>query len=254
MAVIIAIANHKGGVGKTSSVASISAVLASRGYKTLIVDLDTQANLSRHYMPSLPDRIIYHAIRERKDIPIYKLSSNLDLVPSGLDMAGIELEMTMMMRREYVLQDLIKPIEHQYDFILLDCPPSLGLITMNALTIANVLIVPMLADLMSSYGLDMMDSFCVNMQSLNPGIHINYVFFNSYKGNENISNVVSEDIRKRYGSKVLKQTIRKNVAIAEAPFEYQSVLSYNPSSNGAKDYIALTDEILTRLKSEGYEL
>ena len=97
---IIAVANHKGGVGKTASVASIGAILASRGKKVLLVDLDTQANLTRHFMESIPPRIIYHAIREQSNLPIYPIRNNLDIVPSGLDMAGIDLELQMMFNRE----------------------------------------------------------------------------------------------------------------------------------------------------------
>lgn len=150
---IISIANHKGGVGKTASVATIGAILASKGNKILLVDLDTQANLTRHFFADIPARIVYHAIRERKDLPIYPVRQNLDLVPSGLEMAGIEIEMTNMRRREDVLKDLLEPQKSRYDYIILDCPPSLGLITMNALAASNKLIVPMKPDLMSSYGL-----------------------------------------------------------------------------------------------------
>ena len=151
---IIAVANHKGGVGKTSSVATIGAVLALKGKKILLVDLDTQANLTRHFLSNIPARIIYHAIREQRDLPIYNnIRQNLDIVPSGLDMAGIDLELQMMFNRERVLKTLLDPYANRYDFVLLDCPPALGLITINALTAANKLLVPMKADLMSSYGL-----------------------------------------------------------------------------------------------------
>lgn len=119
---IIAVANHKGGVGKTASVAAIGAILASKKKKVLLVDLDTQANLTRHFMEDIPSRIIYHAIRERKDLPIYQIRENLDIVPSGLDMAGIEIDMTSMRQRENIISNLLEPFRNRYDFILMDCP------------------------------------------------------------------------------------------------------------------------------------
>ncbi len=153
---IIAIANHKGGVGKTASVASIGAVLASRGKKVLMVDLDTQANLTRHFMENIPHELFTTQFVSSSIFPSIQ-SENLDIVPSGLDMAGIDLELQMMFNRERVLKGLLDPFSSIYDYILLDCPPALGLVTINALTAANKLIVPMKADLMSNYGLSMMD-------------------------------------------------------------------------------------------------
>ncbi len=178
---IIAIANHKGGVGKTASAASIGAILASRGKKVLLVDLDTQANLTRHFMESIPPRIIYHAIREQSNLPIYRIITNFVIVPSGLDMAGIDMKRQIRYNRERVVMVILAPFSSIYDYIILDCPPALGLVTINALTAATHLIVPMKADLMSNYGLSMMDQFCVKMQELNPGIHIDYIFFNIYE-------------------------------------------------------------------------
>ncbi len=119
------------GVGKTASVAAVGAILASRGKKVLMVDLDTQANLTRHYLENIPPRIIYHAIREQSNIPIYPIRENLDIVPSGLDMAGIDLELMMMFNRERVLKSLLEPFTNIYDYILLDCPPALGLVTIK---------------------------------------------------------------------------------------------------------------------------
>ena len=244
---IISIANHKGGVGKTASVATIGAILASKGKKILLVDLDTQANLTRHFFADIPARIVYHAIRERKDLPIYPVRQNLDLVPSGLEMAGIEIEMTNMRRREDVLKDLLEPQKSRYDYIILDCPPSLGLITMNALAASNKLIVPMKPDLMSSYGLSMMDVFCAEMQDLNPGIHIDFIFFNVYEKGQTMTDTVEADVREKYGDRVLDTVVRKNNDVAKAAFEYTDVVSAYPSSNGATDFKALVDELLEKM-------
>jgi chromosome partitioning protein len=244
---IIAIANHKGGVGKTASVASIGAIFAARGKKVLLVDLDTQANLTRHFMDTIPPRIIYHAIREQAGLPIYPIRANLDIVPSGLDMAGIDLELQMMFNRERVLKTLLDPYCSIYDYIILDCPPALGLITINALTASTHLIVPMKADLMSNYGLSMMDQFCVKMQVLNPGIHIDYIFFNMYEKGQTMTDAIETDVRTKYGDRVLATTIRKNNDVAKAAFEFTDVVSFNPEANGAKDFQALVTELEIKL-------
>lgn len=245
---IIAIANHKGGVGKTASTASIGAILAARGKKVLVVDLDTQANLTRHFVMTLPSRTIYHAIRDRKNLPIIDVRENLHLVPSSLEMAGIEMELiTIMFNRERVLKNLLDPIKDKYDYILLDCPPALGIITINALTVATHLIVPMKTDLMSNYGLSMMDEFCVKMQEIHPGLQIDFIFFNIYEKGQTITEAIEKNVREKYGDKVLSTVIRKNNDIAKAAFEYMDVVRYNPQANGSKDFQQLVTELESRL-------
>lgn len=244
---IIAVANHKGGVGKTASVASLGAIFATKGKKVLIVDLDTQANLTRHFMESIPPRIIYHAIREHGNLPIYPIRPNLDIVPSGLDMAGIDMELQMMFNRERVLKSLLEPFGTIYDYIILDCPPALGLITINALTAATHLIVPMKADLMSNYGLAMMDQFCAKMQVLNPGIHIDFIFFNLYEKGQTITDAIESDVRSKYNDRVLETVVRKNTDVSKAAFEYTDVVSFNSEANGAKDFINLVNELESKI-------
>lgn len=244
---VIAVANHKGGVGKTSSVASLGAILAAKGRKVLIVDLDTQANLTRHFLESMPPRIIYHAIREQGNLPIYPIRQNLDIVPSGLDMAGIDMELQMMFNRERVLKALLDPFGTIYDYIILDCPPALGLVTINALTAATHLVVPMKADLMSNYGLSMMDQFCAKMQVLNPGIHINFIFFNIYEKGQTVTDTIEADVRSKYGDRVLSTVVRKNNDVTKAAFGFTDVVSYNPDANGAKDFTLLVEELESKL-------
>lgn len=245
--IIIAVANHKGGVGKTASTATLSAILASKGKKVLMIDLDTQSNLTRHFLEEIPERVIYHAIRERKELPIYEVRENLDIVPSSLDMAGIEIDMTSMRKREYILRDLLAPVQEDYDFIFMDCPPSLGLISLNALTAANKVLIPMKADLMSYYGLSMMDKFLADMQDLNPGIQIDFIFFNIYEKGQILTESIENDVRANYGDRVMKTYIRKNNEISKAAFGYTDIVSYNPNANGSKDFKALAEELLEKV-------
>ncbi len=247
-AITIAFANHKGGVGKTAAVAAIGSILASKGYKVLMLDLDTQANLTRHFMNEIPERTIYDAIIERKDLPEYEIRKNLFLTPSCLDMAGVELNMSTMRRRENILSDLVDHVWYTYDYVLFDCPPSLGLVTMNALAVVQFVVVPMIADLMSTYGLSMMDSFCSEMQDLNPGVSVNYIFFNRYEKKLNMTEAIEKDVREKYGDKVLKTVVRKNVKISEAAMEFTDIVSYDSGCSGARDFRALTDELVKRIK------
>lgn len=145
-------------------------------------------------------------------------------------MAGIDLELQMMFNRERVLKTLLDSYANRYDFVLLDCPPALGLITINALTAANKLLVPMKADLMYSYGLNMMEQFCAKMQVLNPGIHIDFIFFNIYETGQTMTDAIEADVRSKYGDRVMTTVVRKNNDVAKSAFEYTDVVSAYPGS------------------------
>ncbi len=250
MNTVITFANHKGGVGKTASVASIGSVMAASGFKVLMMDLDTQSNLTLHFLKQVPKRTIYHAFLERREPPIHHVRENLDLVPSSLDMAGIETKIVSMRRREFIMSDLLCQCWDQYDYILIDCPPSLGAVTMNALAVAKFVVVPMLADLMSSYGLDMMCRFCVDLQDINPGLCVNYIFFNKYEKNLKMTKAIENSVRAKFGFRVLNTVIHKNTDIAQAPLNFTDVLDFKPDSKGAKDYQALTEELLSRMRKD----
>ena len=244
---IIAVANHKGGVGKTTSVASIGAALSSMGYKVLLVDLDTQANLTSSLLsPDDEGRTIYEAIREREGLPVIQAKENLFVTPSSLSLAGVELEMASEMSREFILKDLLEPVAPDYDYILLDCPPSLGLIAINAFTAATEVIIPLTAEALPFKGLQMItDSIARTQKRLNPTLKLSGIIITRWEAC-NLSKMVEEALREKFGEIVFATKIRKNVALAEAPLSKKDILSYASDSNGAKDYRELTAELLQK--------
>ena len=248
MSRIIAIANHKGGVGKTTAVASIGAALANRGYKVLLVDLDAQANLTASLPYPEDGRTIYHALRDREQLPIIQVRGNLDLCPSSLDLAGVELQLSGVMSREFILKDLLEPVSASYDYILLDCPPSLGLIAVNAFVASTDVIIPLTAEALPYKGLTMINEVLDMVKKrLNPTLSLTGIVLSRWAGRK-LNKMVEESLRANYGAVVFDTKIRENIAIAEAPLSKEDIFSYNSESNGAKDYGALTDELLSRLE------
>ena len=246
MGKVIAIANHKGGVGKTTSVASIGAVLAQKGKKTLIIDLDAQANLTGSLSGEQYERTIYDALREREGLPVVQISENLFLTPSCLDLAGIELEISSSMSREFALKDVVEPVAGDYDFILLDCPPSLGLLTVNAFVAADEIIIPLTAEALPFQGLTMIGKIITMVQKrLNTSLRLSGILFTRWEGRK-LNKMVEEAVRGSYGDIVFRSRVRTNISIAEAPLSKQDIIAYNEKSNGAQDYIEVTDELLAR--------
>lgn len=246
MARIIAIANHKGGVGKTTSVSSIGSILASMGKRTLLIDLDAQSNLTASFLTEEPDQTIYNALKGEIALPVIQIRENLSLVASTLDMAGVELDLSSRISREYILRKLLKPVAEQYDYILLDCPPSLGLVTINALVAARELFIPLTAEALPSRGLAKLTNILQMVrENLNEDITLSGVIITRWEST-NLSKMVEAQLRQTFGNTIYQTKIRKNVAIAEAPLYAKDVVSYAPDSNGAKDYTALTEEILAQ--------
>jgi len=246
MTKVIAIANHKGGVGKTTSVASIGAILAEMGKRTLLVDLDAQANLTSSLLKAEQEKTIYSSLRNDEALPIQFIKPNLDLVASSLELAGIELELSSRMSREFILKELLEPELHKYDYILLDCPPSLGLITINALTAATDLYIALTAEALPTKGLKMLLDICTMVQKrLKAPIKLSGIILTRWE-RSNLSSMVDETLKANYGDILFNTKIRKNISIAEAPLHSADIITYAPQSNGAKDYRALVDEILNR--------
>lgn len=251
MGKVIAIANHKGGVGKTTSVASIGAVLSRKGYRTLLVDLDAQANLTGSLSDTAEEqRTIYEALREREQLPVVEISERLSIVPSCLDLAGIELELSSAMSREFALKDVLEPVTGEYDYILLDCPPSLGLLTVNAFVASDEIIIPLTAEALPFQGLTMIGKIITMVQKrLNTSLRLSGILFTRWEGRK-LNKLVEEAVRGKYGDIVYNSRVRTNIALAEAPLSKLDILSYNDKSNGAQDYAEVADELLRRTGSK----
>lgn len=246
---IIAFANHKGGVGKTTSTASVGSILASKGYKVLLIDLDAQANLT-YSMKQLPDvyQSIYNILVFKESPQPYNVSKNLDLIPSSQELAMVDIQLSSVIARERVLSRALSPIKENYDFILIDCPPSLGVLTLNACTFATDIIIPLIAEVLPFKGLAMINDFISNVREcLNPEAHVSGVLITRWEKTK-LTSGIEQELRSSWGDLIFKTKIRKNVTIAEAPLESSNIIEYAPKSNGAADYLSFTDELLTRLQ------
>ena len=253
MAHIIAFANHKGGVGKTTSVANIGAALNQKGKRVLLVDLDAQQNLTSCFLPDEKvetlEVSIYDALVGNAALPVIALKDGLSIVPAGIELARAEMDLSRKIAREQLLKRLLQSLAQDYDFILLDCPPSLGVITTNALTAAEALYIPLTAEALPLKGLKMLEAVVEEVkESINPTLSLSGVFVTRYNGRKSLNNLVLDTIEEKYGPVVFSTKIRENVAIAEAPLMQKPICEYAPNSNGAEDYEALTEEVLSRWK------
>lgn len=246
---IIAFANHKGGVGKTTTTASVGSILASKGYKVLLIDLDAQANLT-YSMKQLPDvyKSIYNILVLNESPEPYNVLKNLDLIPSSQELAMVDIQLSSVIARERVLSRALSPIKENYDFILMDCPPSLGVLTLNACTFATDIIIPLIAEVLPFKGLAMINEFISNVREfLNPEVHVSGVLITRWEKTK-LTSGIEQELRSSWGDLIFKTKIRKNVTIAEAPLESSNIIEYAPKSNGAADYLSFTEELLNRLQ------
>lgn len=253
MSHVIAIANQKGGVGKTTTAINLGASLAVAEKRTLILDIDPQGNATsglgienRSSRPTIYDVLIgQHGVADATVREVH--FPLLDVVPSTRDLVGAEIELVSAFSRETILRKALEPVRDQYDFILVDCPPSLGLLTVNTLTAADSVLIPIQCEFYALEGLSqLLNTVRLVQRGLNPDLDIEGVLLTMYDKRLNLSKQVGEEAREYFGPKVYRSAIPRNVRLAEAPSFGQPIVLYDVLSSGAQAYLSLAQEVIER--------
>jgi len=236
---IISICNFKGGVAKTCSTLNIGAGLAVKGKKVLLLDMDPQYNLTTSLGVHEVESSIYESLIHGKPIIRAQINDNLELIPSSIELNKAQIELASEFKREDKLTELLKPLKKEYDYILIDCPPSLGLLTINSLVASDLIFVPIEAEYLALKGYSVLNEALARI-----GMDLDKIFITKYDGRTILHRDIAESIKAHAGVKMFQTMIRKNVAIAEATTQGVDIFQYDGHSNGAQDYGALVDEIL----------
>lgn len=252
MAQIISVANQKGGVGKTTTTVNLGACLASLGKQVLLVDMDAQGNATSGVGIRKPDvtKDIYDVLVN--ELPIAEATiatehENLSIVPATLQLAGAEIELTSMMARESRLKSSLAEVNDQYDYILIDCPPSLGHLTINSFTASDSILIPVQCEYYALEGLSqLLNTVRLVQKHFNPELEIEGVLLTMYDARTNLGNEVVEEVRKYFREKVYDTVIPRNIRLSEAPSHGKPIIDYDPRSRGAEVYQALAKEVVDR--------
>jgi chromosome partitioning protein len=263
---ILSVMNQKGGVGKTTTVINLGVCLANKGVKVLLVDLDPQANLTSGLGVEVPtdspssitgkdsrSRTIYDVlINERtvREVFLTTRVNNLHVLPSGIELSGAEVEMVSMMSRERILSQALKQIESEYDMVIIDCPPSLGILTVNALVAADLVLIPIQCEYFALEGLgQIMNTIKLVKSKLNADLEIGGVLLTMFDTRTNLSRDVAREVQQFFGDQVFKTIVPRNIRLSEAPSYGQAIVEYDPTSTGARAYRDLADEVQLRFLS-----
>ena len=251
---VIAIANQKGGVGKTTTSINLSACLAEKGKKVLLIDMDSQGNTTSGFgfEKNELDKTVYEVLREEVSIeeaiiPVEECFENLFLIPANRNLAGAEIELVTRENMQYILKKQLEPIKDNYDFIIIDCPPALGMLTVNAMTASDSVLVPIQCEF---YALDGLSQLIYTIEliqdSLNPDLYIEGVVFTMYDARTNLSLQVVENVKAHLNKNIYKTIIPRNVRLAEAPSHGKPINIYDTRSTGAESYRMLAAAVISR--------
>ncbi|MDX9924768.1 MAG: AAA family ATPase [Ignavibacteriaceae bacterium] len=258
MAKKIVIANQKGGVGKTSTAINLTASIAAAEYKTLIIDIDPQANSSSGLGVERPQNSIYEVLVglcTAEDAIQSTYMPFLDILPSSINLVGAEVELVGLKGREFKLKEALESINDKYDFVFIDCPPSLSLLTLNALTYADSVMIPVQCEYFALEGLgQLLNTINMVKKSSNPDLTIEGVLLTMFDVRLRLSHQVVEEVKKYFGTKVYNTLIHRNVRISEAPSHAKPVILYDATSIGAQNYISLATEFLEKCNLKPKEI
>ena len=248
MTKVVSIANHKGGVGKTTTTVNLSAGLNQKNKKVLCIDLDPQANLTQSLGIKEFEYNIYESLTQNSDLLPIEIRKGFDIIPSHINLSGAEVELVNEPGREYILKGLIDKLKSNYDFIFIDCPPSLGLLTVNAFVASDELLIPLQAEYLATQGLTkLMDVINKVKERINPNLNLGGVVLTQFNKRLVLNRDIAKSVQTHFGEKLYKSSIRENISLAEAPSAGIDIFRYSKNSIGAQDYKSLVKEFLNKL-------